>query len=698
MTALKRGLRPPAVSPVVARGLIPVFGLVAVSLIQAVILLAGHRTYFSYPDNSLQFWPWYQKFAASLSGGSLPLWDLNTSAGHSFVGETQTGVFYPLNLIWLGLFGGAQGIGARRLDMLVVLHFLLASSGFYALARSFRLRQLACFIAAITFAYAGALPGRAIGQTAIFFGLALLPWAVFCAHRYLETGRKWWPPAAGAVVGLSLLAGHFQPPFHALLCIVLLYALTGTPPGIPRSTVVRARLFAFVTTLLVAVLVALPQLVYSLPYLGRAVRFIGPGPPVLPGHPIGFHTFANAYSGGPQSFLSLLDPQAFSVPDDNDLFLGLAGFVVLAVCWVSAPRHLWHRIGRYRAPLLAILLIGATAMVGSWTVLPRLLYVIPFVNEIRELARYAVMVVLVLCLMLAFGFDWLQREGVKSRLVSRLLLVLAAAILLNGVYLAFDPPPGGDRWFGIQLVLASGALAACARLGEWRHQREVRLAALGLLVVTSALYGGIRYVGRTDSPLYPPKQFARTPTITFLEQNCAGHRTLILDQALPQNVGDVFRAIHTENGYGATMHLSLYEFVTHVDPASAEGSALLDLRCIVAHHPITTAGYGLAFSNSSNGDLVYLNPTTSAVNTTSFRPVPVTILRQRDRELAYRITSRRARRVIVSAIAYPGWKLTLDGSSVPARFFNVGGTHVFPEVDVRAGTHTLSYSWSGWPS
>lgn len=55
------------------------------------MLLLKHKTYFAEPDNTTQFWAWYQKESSVLHSGAFPLWVQNTLAGHSFVGETRAG-------------------------------------------------------------------------------------------------------------------------------------------------------------------------------------------------------------------------------------------------------------------------------------------------------------------------------------------------------------------------------------------------------------------------------------------------------------------------------------------------------------------------------------------------------------------------------------------------------------------------------
>jgi hypothetical protein len=667
--------------------------------VHVAILLIGHYTYFGEPDNTTQFWAWYQKEAAVLHSGALTLWDANTLAGHSFVGETQTGVFYPVNIVWLLLFGSSHGISARRLDMLVVFHLLLASVGFYALARSFRCSRLTAVVGGVVFAYTGVVFARTTAQTAIFFGLAWVPWAVWFGHRQLQTGRLRWAAGAGAAAGLGVLAGHFQPPFHAALLVLLLYMLTR--PGTMSSW--RAefprRLAAAATTAGVGALVALPQLVYSLPYLNRAYRFVGPGPPIPPGGEVSYHTFSHLYSGGPESIFSLLDPQRYPVADGNELFIGLAALVVLLTTAVAVRRSIRAQIGRYDLPLLAAGAIGILAMLGPWTFFPRVLYALPFVTEVRELGRYSIMVQLVLCLLLVFTLQAIGEgglEGAPARRKRRELLawIAGVCVALDGLYLLLEHAPGSDGWFGVQLALGGGALLALATI-----RRPPRLAAvLGALIVLSALHNAGRELSRTSSPLYPPHYYARSQVIAYVEHACANHRTYVLGNALPSNVSDVYRDIRITAGYGATMHVPFYDFITETSWNGAEQTQLLDERCIAAAGSLAVPGYHLGFRDPATGVSVYVDPETSPLNTIAFRPLPVRILHDSDRHLAYAVSLQRTATVVVSAIVYPGWQMRVDGRRVETASFRLRGVPIFPEVTLGPGSHTLDYSWSGWPA
>jgi hypothetical protein len=675
--------------------------LMVVASVNVAILVLGHRTYFAAPDNSTQFWAWYQKADAVLHSGALPLWDANTLAGHSFVGEIQTGVFYPISILWLLVLGGAHGIGPRRLDLLVVLHLLLASVGFYALACSFRVRCLPAVIAAIVFAYSGVVFARTTAQTAIFFGLALVPWAVFFAHRHLETGRLRFAVGAGVTIGMAVLAGHFQPPFHAALLVLLLYTFTAFPPRRARRAALRLRITGLVTTLVAATIVALPQLAYTLPYLNQAYRFTGASTPISPGASVSFGTFSELYSGGPESILSVLDPQRFTVPDSNELFFGLAALVVLVAGGIALHRSIRAQLGPYRAPLTAAAIIGALAMLGPWTIFPRILYELPLVAQIRELGRYSIMLHLVLCLLLAFalqaiGREWYRRGAAPNRGRERWAAALGTFIAIDGAYLVVVHAPGSDSWFGVQLLL--GGLALLVLAAGARTSRLPLVPLLGLLIVGASLHNGTRTLGYTSSPLYPTRYYARSPVITYTESACAGHRTLVLDQSLPTNVGDVFRQLHTQNGYGATLHAPFFDFISSSSWTSVEQTRLLDLRCIVARSPLTLPGYRVGFRDVAMGVTVYVDDRTSPLNTPQFQPIPVTIATAEDRRLVYRVNLAHPTTVIVSAIVYRGWHLQVDGRRLDAGSFRVGNVPVFPSVTLGPGRHVLDYSWSGWPT
>jgi hypothetical protein len=281
-------------------------------------------------------------------------------------------------------------------------------------------------------------------------------------------------------------------------------------------------------------------------------------------------------------------------------------------------------------------------------------------------------------------------------------------VVINGIYLVINHVPGidalvvithvpgGDAWFGVQMLLGGLALLVLG-VGD-RLPRAHVVAALAALIVVASLHNGIRVLGHTSSQFYPSRLFARTAAITYAEAACRGHRTLLLDDALPRNVGDVFRRLRTQNGYGATLHEPFFAFTTAGSWTSPEQTRLLDLRCILARKPLDVPGYTARFHDIATGVTVYVDDRTSPVNTPDLKPIPVTVLESSDRHLRYAVDLTRPETVVISAIAYPGWRLQVDGRAVKTDYFRSGKAPIFPQVSLRAGRHTLDYRWSGWPA
>jgi hypothetical protein len=274
--------------------------------------------------------------------------------------------------------------------------------------------------------------------------------------------------------------------------------------------------------------------------------------------------------------------------------------------------------------------------------------------------------------------------------------VVGAFAAVTGIYLLINRAPASTGWFAVQVLLGGCALLVLA--AGVRRWRLPLVPLLGLLIVAACLHNGLRVLGTTSSPLYPPRYFARTSAITYAEQACAGHRTLLLDESLPRNVGDVYRRIRTQNSYEATLHVPFFDFTSASSWASPEQTRLLDLRCIIARNPLAVPGYRVGDRDTTRNVTVYIDSTTSPLNTPQARPVPATVLRDDDRDKRYRVDLARPTSVVISAIVYPGWHVQVDGRRVKVGAFRVGKVDVFPEVMLGSGPHTLEYSWSGWPS
>lgn len=159
------------------------------------------------------FLPQKSFFAEQLRAGSLPLWNNRIGWGYPQLAESQTGVFYPPNLL---LYSTLELNAAYNASQIV--HYVLAFVFAWMLARQLALTPLGAGLAALVYAY-GWFPTR-IGLEWGIVGGAWLPLALWCVERFLQT-RAWrfalW---LVVVLGLQMLAGHFTLAFITQLTVV----------------------------------------------------------------------------------------------------------------------------------------------------------------------------------------------------------------------------------------------------------------------------------------------------------------------------------------------------------------------------------------------------------------------------------------------------------------------------------------------
>lgn len=159
------------------------------------------------------FFPQKAFLADRLQAGEFPLWNNLTGFGYPVLGESQTGAAYPPYLVAYYCLDVNTAYNVQHL-----LHYVLCFVGTWLFARRIHLSGSGALLAALVFTY-GWFPARACLEWAIVTG-AWLPLALWCVESFLQT--RWWRYAIGlsGVLGLQLLAGHFHLAFITQLIVV----------------------------------------------------------------------------------------------------------------------------------------------------------------------------------------------------------------------------------------------------------------------------------------------------------------------------------------------------------------------------------------------------------------------------------------------------------------------------------------------
>ena len=668
------------------------------------VLVSRTRSFFVFPDNVQQFYPWYQKLAQAVHSGYLPFWDANAFTGHFFLGEFQTGIFYPLNLLWVLLFGTPAGIDIFYLELLVVFHFFLASLGMYLLAREWRLSQIASPGAAIVFAYSGAVAFRAEAQICIFYGLALLPFVIFFLARYVRTSRAPYLLVAGIFLGLQVLAGHLQPPFHTAV-IASFYLLS---EAIRRKGDILRRLVRFAGPLALlgatAFVVSGPQLVPGLEYLQVAYRHVGAAGPLHPGESVPYDIFAYTNIIEPSQFLNLLDPAKYYIPDGNEIYIGVFPLLLIGLFLIRRAPTRSDSSFRVNWPWLSALAAFAVlAVVGHYTPLSLLLNRLPVVNSIRELGRYTILLHFVLALFVGFAILSLQEFPLWAKANGRPLAVLVAVWILLSVLFVLSlglwrPFPSAVAY---QIGLGFGfALAAIAL----RRRNEALAVFILLLLGAGLALDRDTYIPKIQGSEYAAATFAKNKIIEYLEPYYGKYRVAEADpqhNALPWNIGDVY-PIQTKMGWGATVYGPFWDLISRDWSVDSNVNDALNVRFVVSKTPLNLK---LLVQDSASGLMLYERnnyypkvffQSQVAMSGKSIDALnEFDVLDYSDQYQKYLVRAPDAEQVIFSELYFPGWHVFVDGAEAELNVARVKeSAPIFDSVSLQKGSHIVELKYS----
>src|SRR4051812_263001 len=149
------------------------------------------------------FAPFYSFLARVTRSGHLLLWNPFSNGGSPDFAEPQIGAFSPLML----LFGLIAGPDPQAFRVYWLLIWLFGGLGMFVFARHLNAPPWGRLLAALSFVFSGFFIGH--GQhVSVIYSYAFLPWIAWRLDVALLTGRRWPACEAGALWGLSALAGN----------------------------------------------------------------------------------------------------------------------------------------------------------------------------------------------------------------------------------------------------------------------------------------------------------------------------------------------------------------------------------------------------------------------------------------------------------------------------------------------------------
>jgi hypothetical protein len=165
------------------------------------------QAYF-WEDFIYQNYPFRSFAATSLAQGELPLWNPYTFNGMPFLADIQTTVLY-IPCLLLTLFVRDSSLSYYWLEVMIVLHFVLAGVGMFYLAKSFPLKNAPSLFAGAAYMLSGYMVVHAIHQQ----NVTLVAWypLILLFFRNAMNGQGWlYVFLCALTLGHSILAGYPQ--------------------------------------------------------------------------------------------------------------------------------------------------------------------------------------------------------------------------------------------------------------------------------------------------------------------------------------------------------------------------------------------------------------------------------------------------------------------------------------------------------
>jgi len=466
-----------------------------------------------------QYYPSLSFLANSLRQFRLPYWSPYVFSGVPFLGDIQTQTFYPP--CWLlAFFVGADGrLSFYAVELLIVVHLLVAGLLMYGLMREFRFTTESSVFAGLSFMLSGSLVLRTFHVTAVCT-LAWLPLVLLFLHRSLHRRSLSDAVWGGLVFGLAALAGH--PQFLLYVALSLAFYCLAFAARRWREMGVEAVWRPVLSLMLIGIIgVALAAVQYlpSLEFVRHTERAS-----------MNYADIVGA-SLRPSQLVTLLAPKFFgsfggSVAEATDtvqfwggeqpycywetaIYIGVMPLVMAVLGIGDRKRPL-----RWYGVLLAA--VGLILALGRYTPAFRVaLAVVPGLNRFRIPGRFGILFTTGIVILAAIGMESFLRKGDGSKWrkllvgtgiatgVSALVWLLFQAGVLRGVAQEFSKPEvyrnSMNQW-GVFLGFLASALGIVVYRATKRFQPGVGFGLICALVIADLSVFGSKFNAESINP------------------------------------------------------------------------------------------------------------------------------------------------------------------------------------------------------
>lgn len=389
----------------------------------------------------------HQTYAANeFAKGFIPHWNNFSFAGMPFLADLQVGFFYPLNRL-LGLFLVNNELPVFALELVIVLHFIIAQFNFWLLNRSFGISSLASLLGAVSYSFSMLMICHVIHPMMIYH-LAWFPLVLmYFIKGIVETNllnRIKYSLLSGLIFGFSILSGHPQTMLYISLFLFFVYIFYLIYNLLQKGSVIeylKISIFSFIP-ILIGVCIFSIQLLPSLELAKESKR--------------NENTFELASEGSLQTsqLLSVFNPDIYGSVSPNDevkssfylnykkdfkthyywetaFYFGLTSLIITLFYFISTynnPRTLFF---------IFISLFTIVYALGSNGFIFSIFYNLPYFGTFRNPTRIMFFLITIFSISSSLGLDYLLSNNEnkitknKNSLIVAIFIPILIIIFLN---------------------------------------------------------------------------------------------------------------------------------------------------------------------------------------------------------------------------------------------------------------------------
>jgi hypothetical protein len=663
------------------------------ALLLPLVILIPALTGFPYPSSEARYsdltithYPYTLFLRQSLlAGGRLPLWSPNLLSGVPFAANPLAGVWYPPG--WLALILPLP----LGFNLLVAAHLFWGALGMYGLLRAEGLSAPAALFGGLAFASLPKLFAHyGAGHLTLLYALPWTPWLLWAARRdFLGQSARMRFPLQGLAFAFILLADVRWAAYAA--CLWWGYSLAYTSwAGWPR------RLLQLLGQSLLGLLIAAPLLFPLAELAPLSSRSAMTAQDAL------------VFSLPPERLLGLFFPDFGGFHE----YMLYAGQAILALCLLVLIRALRHPAARFWVWTALIALLLA---LGSYFPPLALLAQVPGLDLLRVPARWLFVAGIAMSAAAACAVDVLMaiNPGRRQRLANLALTALVgfSLVLTAGVWVVGGRASPHFVW-GTLFLLASTVWISL----RLNRRLPARIWLAGLFAITLVDLMGVNrtlFAPRTvEVVLSEGRQVVAylsgqagefrvySPSYSLPQQTAAAAGLQLADGVEPLQLAPYVAYMKQASGVPFQGYsITVPPFETG-DPSTANAdyrpdAALLgrlNVRYVAAEFDLPVEGLKLEeqfgdtrlYRNLLEKPRAWLEP--AGADNTRPAPIPELLAWNPDR---IEVRAQGPGTLVLSEIAYPGWRVWVDGVSQPVESFD----GLLRSVQLSAGDHLVVFAF-----